>query len=139
TDSISGFTNYPGQIGLTIDPSLISTTTWFRRKVNSGSCVEYSNAIKAEVIDCSGFEDYSGLRFNVYPVPNAGEFTLEYNSVISDGTNGNIYSAQGELVKSFIIPAGQSRTEIQLDVQPGLYLIVLHSGDDVGLKKITIE
>jgi len=139
TDSISGFTNYPGQIGLTIDPSLISTTTWFRRKVNSGSCVEYSNAIKAEVIDCSGFEDYSGLRFNVYPVPNAGEFSLEYNATSPADSKGNIYNAQGELVKCFVLPAGQSRIEIHLDVQPGLYLIVLHSGNDVGLKKITIE
>lgn len=139
TDSISGFANYPGQTNITMDPSLISVTTWFRRKVSSGSCIEYSNAVKASVVDCSGFEDNTALPFTIYPVPNNGSFTIETSFGFSEVCDIYIYNARGELVKRSTIPAGQSKLDIQLNAQPGLYLIVLYSGQDIGLKKIAIE
>lgn len=139
TDSLSGFTNYPGQTSLTMDPSLISVTTWFRRKVSSGSCIEYSNVIKAKVVDCSGFEDNSGLLFSVYPVPNAGAFSVQLPLVLQKRAEGYIYNSRGELVSEFSITAGEQKTDIQLNVAPGLYLIVLYTDQNIGLKKITIE
>ncbi|MCA6493124.1 MAG: gliding motility-associated C-terminal domain-containing protein [Chitinophagaceae bacterium] len=44
TGSTSGFTNISGATAQSYDPPLLTTTTWFRRVVNSGSCIDNSTA-----------------------------------------------------------------------------------------------
>lgn len=44
TGSTSGFTNISGATAQNYDPPLLTTTTWFRRVVNSGSCIDNSTA-----------------------------------------------------------------------------------------------
>lgn len=44
TGSTSGFTTISGATAQSYDPPLLTTTTWFRRVVNSGSCIDNSNA-----------------------------------------------------------------------------------------------
>jgi hypothetical protein len=139
TDSISGFSNYPGQVGLTLDPSLISTTTWYRRKAVSGSCSHYSNVVKAEVVDCSGIEDFKNAGFNVYPSPNSGNFSLELSKQNNEDNTILIYNVQGEIVKSLILKSGSNKIDINLNVQPGLYLIRVYSNENIGSGKIMIE
>ncbi|MPN42120.1 hypothetical protein SDC9_189676 [bioreactor metagenome] len=118
---------------------MISVTTWYRRKAVSGSCIEYSNAVKAEVIDCSGFEDITIMPFSVFPVPSAGNFTIKTESVLPEGSTVSIYNSVGEIVSSRSFTAGQTEMDISLDVSPGLYVIVLSSDRVRGLRKITIE
>lgn len=50
TDSVSNFITIPGQTSETYNPPVITQTTWYRRKAVSGICSEYSNVVKATVI-----------------------------------------------------------------------------------------
>ncbi len=139
TDSVNGYVNLPGQISATCDPSLISTTTWYRRKVTSGSCTDYSNFAKALVIDCSAIDEANHLDFNVYPVPNDGRFKIETPQPLSDGSTVEIYNQLGEKIRIIQIKETVSEVSVNLKVMPGLYFVLVRSTDKQGLRKITIE
>ncbi|MCA6468299.1 MAG: hypothetical protein IM552_09890, partial [Chitinophagaceae bacterium] len=67
TGSTSGFTNISGATAQTYDPPLLTTTTWFRRVVNSGSCIDNSAA--------------GQITIHPYPVLTSAAFTSTCNNL----------------------------------------------------------
>lgn len=139
TDSVSGYVNLPGQISVTCDPGLISTTTWYRRKVTSGNCTEYSNFAKALVIDCSSINESNQLDFNIFPVPSDGRFKIEMPLPIPAGSSVEIYNQLGEKISLIQIKESVSELAVNLKVKPGMYFVLVRTTDQQGLRKITIE
>lgn len=139
TDSISGFVNLPGQLSLTCNPGIISTTTWYRRKTVSGTCEEYSNAVKAEVIDCSYLPDFNPLEFLAYPIPTSGNLTIETIEPLQAGSVIKVYNQLGDAVFELVLPQTQHKTELLLKVKPGVYFIVVNSESQCGMRSIVVE
>lgn len=140
TDSISGFVNLPGEISNTCNPGLITLTTWYRRKVSSGSCVDYSNVVKASVIDCSAISEYSGsMQVQVFPNPNSGDFTISCNENLENDAVVKIFNAYGQKVFEQSNIAGQKTIQFNMNLSAGLYFLVLESGENRALTKITIQ
>ncbi len=139
TDSLTGFVNYPGQSSATCNPGLISTTTWYRRKAISGSCEEYSNAVKAEVIDCSFLPEIRPLDFQAYPIPTSGTLTIETTEPLKAGSVIKVYNQLGDAVYELILPMAQRKAELQLKVKPGVYFVVVNSESQCGMRSFVVE
>lgn len=86
-------------------------------------------------------ELYSGLDFNVYPNPNAGEFTLEINSTeITPVTYTIINSVGKEIARKELKQAAGTSEQINLsDYASGIYYVILRNGDAITNKKIIIQ
>lgn len=140
TDSISGFVNLPGQTSLTCDPSLITLTTWYRRQVNSGSCAENSNVVKASVIDCSAIdEDNIALQIQVYPNPNLGDFIVKVPHNLSSDAIIRLYNSFGQIISEWSDISGKKEIAFNLNLAPGLYFITLDEDGVRVLSKIAIQ
>jgi ELWxxDGT repeat protein len=87
-------------------------------------------------------EVYSGLGFNVYPNPNAGEFTIEINSTETTPLSYTIINSVGKevLKKELGETSGTQSEQISLgDYASGIYYVILRSGNNVLNKKIIIQ
>lgn len=86
-------------------------------------------------------ELYSGLDFNVYPNPNAGEFTLEINSTETTPVTYTIINSVGkEIARKELKQAAGTSEQINLsDYASGIYYVILRNGDAITNKKIIIQ
>jgi len=81
-------------------------------------------------------------RYNLYPVPNNGEFTLSITTPDQQTFNVTIYTQLGQKVYQLhnLIIDGEYTREINLrPATPGGYLIVVQSEKEKEVLKITIE
>lgn len=138
-DSISGFYNLPGATAISCDPSLITQTTWYRRKSISGTCEKYSNVVKATVRDCEAIDEINTMEFNIYPSPNQGNFSVELNSIPPVPGQVSVYNANGAMIYTSIWPQGVTKREFNLSLEPGIYLLVVSSSEDIGTQRFTVE
>ncbi|PLW93433.1 MAG: hypothetical protein C0592_06155 [Marinilabiliales bacterium] len=140
TDSLNGFVNLPGETGITCDPGLITQTTWYRRKVESGECEEYTNAVRASVIDCSAIDENNAmLQMQVYPNPNSGEFTITTSQPIDNNAFIRIYSSSGQIVFEKSDLNNQKEIKLHLSAEPGIYYLILESGEQKVLTRFSIQ
>ncbi len=94
----------------------------------------YSNA-RLEESDSN--DDHALL--GIYPNPNTGTFTLNTMSLEADAKL-EVYSMDGRLIHSAILPA--NTTEMPIDLghpAPGLYQVILISGDEVRSVKVAVN
>jgi hypothetical protein len=80
-----------------------------------------------------------GSDLNVYPNPGNGSFSMRLKSMDVDASL-EIYSMDGRLVLSQIIPANTTNTFINLG-QPatGLYLVSVVAGEEIRSLKVVVE
>ena len=100
------FSEISGETGLTYDPPLLATTTWYRRKASSGTCPDtYSNVIEITVhqaVDpgtignaqtvCAGIDDPDALS-NVASASGGDGSTYNYQWESSTAGAGGPFSA----------------------------------------------
>ncbi len=123
------FSNIVGATSTTLNPTSISSDTWYRRCVTSGSCTECTDAIKASVSSSPGsvssgllvwlkadagtsnlstqWEDQSG-NGNHYttvtgPALSSGNKTSNYNPYIVINSGGFVAPAGAELGNNYTI------------------------------------
>jgi ELWxxDGT repeat protein len=85
---------------------------------------------------------YSGLNFNVYPNPNAGEFTIDINSTETTPVTYTIINSVGKEImqKELRSVNGNVTEQINLgDFASGIYYVILRNGDNVINKKIIVQ
>jgi hypothetical protein len=75
--------------------------------------------------------------FNVFPNPTHGQFTLEFENADEASTIvAEIYNLLGERILKQELPAIQQYQFDLSDQQPGIYLIRVMQGNEVGVAKI---
>lgn len=80
----------------------------------------------------------AGSLFKLYPNPTSGMFTLELNSFYKETiVMVEVYGIRGEQVLRKELPSDLHQHELSLEGQvPGIYIIRVVSGQDVGVKQI---
>ena len=128
---------------ITLDPLVIGlgSHTYSLVATSTDGCSN-SDTITIVFEDCTGIPELScTLNASVYPNPNHGLFTLELNSKNSENVEINIISPLGKTVYTGNIFAitGLLVKEIRLnDVSPGIYFMVVQSGDQRVSRKIFV-
>jgi hypothetical protein len=75
--------------------------------------------------------------FRVYPNPNTGQFTLELSEITESSTiNVEIFSLVGESIMNVELPQMKQYLFDLSARQPGIYLIRVMKGDEVGVEKL---
>ncbi len=103
-----------------------------------------ATADKTEDISLTAFDDvFDSLKketlFRVYPNPTTGLFTLELSSDYMEPMQEmtvEVYGIRGERVLSEKVSADQPHVFNLSDRQPGIYLIRVVSGDQMGIQRI---
>lgn len=112
-----------------------STGTYDVEVLDDYGCI-LTDAITVTFQNCLGIEESTALSAKLYPVPNNGNFTIDFGAIVTNLTV-QIYDMQGKLVYSNL--QNESASIIFIDapeLQSGLYMINLNS--DQGNQKIAM-
>ncbi|MCH8555662.1 MAG: T9SS type A sorting domain-containing protein [Schleiferiaceae bacterium] len=121
-------------LGATQQSFTAPTNGSFAVAVTENNCTDTSLCVV--VADFSAGESLSGGA-SVFPNPNAGNFTLTLPSAVSDLTL-EVYDMAGKQCYSGT-EKGKSEVFIHLDVASGVYLLLYHSAQYTGQKRIIIQ
>lgn len=80
-------------------------------------------------------------NFVIYPNPNKGNFTVQFNSSSSNEVNISVHDMRGRtILKNKYNNTGLFSQNLQLDnVQAGVYLVTVQDGDNKIVKRIIVE
>lgn len=86
-------------------------------------------------------EAFELSNFAIYPNPNKGNFTIQFDSATQGDVNIAVNDLRGRTVFSKVYAnLGLFSQNIQLDaVQTGIYLVIVKNGDRQTVKKIVVE
>ncbi len=121
--SIEWNTDFEGDIELSV------------RGLNGCGIGEYSEAATAFVYFSTGIEQQEALRFNVYPNPGNGLFTVNLNT--DKSAEIQVYDMLGAQI--FSMNATTSISQIDLSAySEGVYFIWVKSGESTSVKRLLI-
>jgi subtilisin-like proprotein convertase family protein len=85
--------------------------------------------------------DNSLSNFVLYPNPNKGNFTVQFNSTSSNEIGISVHDMRGRLImNNTYTNTGLFSQNVELvNVQAGVYLVTVHDGDKKVVKRIVIE
>ena len=80
-------------------------------------------------------------NFALYPNPNSGNFTIQFNSTSSNDINVSVYDLRGRSIfEKQYANTGLFNQNLQLNnLQAGIYLVTVKDGDKKVVKKIVIQ
>lgn len=94
------------------------------------------------VYDAVGMDDYANLNnaFVVYPNPNDGHFTIDWQKLDANIESIEIYSVVGELVTTLSVDNQSKQVNVDLDgVSQGIYFVKLQDGNVQYTTKLTVQ
>jgi hypothetical protein len=88
-----------------------------------------------------GIADNTLANFTLYPNPNKGNFTVQFNSSSSNEIAISVHDMRGRtILNNKYSNTGLFSQNVQLDqVQSGVYLVTVQDGDKKVVKRIIIE
>ena len=109
---------------------------------NSGTLNSWSlNICSSTTTVVLSNEDFSLTNFSIYPNPNNGNFTVQFDSKSSNEIKIGVHDLRGRQIfnKSYQ-NSGVFNQNLELNnVQSGVYLVTVQDGDRKEVKKIVIE
>jgi hypothetical protein len=131
----------PNNGGLSITvPNNIGTTNRIMVKGYNHIFFDISNT-NFSITTSLGVADNSLSNFVLYPNPNKGNFTVQFNSSSSNEIAISVHDMRGRtILNNKYSNAGLFSQNVQLDqVQSGVYLVTVQDGDKKVVKRIIIE
>ncbi|WP_306349668.1 reprolysin-like metallopeptidase [Flavobacterium sp. '19STA2R22 D10 B1'] len=88
-----------------------------------------------------GRDEFSFKDFALYPNPNRGNFTVQFNTTSTDGIGIRVHDMRGRVIlENKYNTTGMFNQNIQLDnVQSGIYMVTVQDGARKIVKKIVVE
>jgi len=97
-----------------------------------------SQKIQSPYVSIEDFEVSDSPLFRVYPNPSSGQVKVHFSDKSFDeGTSMQIYNLSGQLLQS--ISLQQSHSILDLDLNPGVYLIETQTAEGRFSEKLIIE
>lgn len=116
----------------------LRATDWYNG--DTGSISNWSlNLCVAET--SLGTADNTFANFTLYPNPNKGNFTVQFNSISNKEVSIMVHDMRGRtILNNKYSNTGLFSQNVQLDqVQAGVYLVTVQDGDKKVVKRIIIE
>jgi len=108
---------------------------------NSKTCVG-SGTINITFIPCAGIGELKGVSFKLYPNPNNGLFTVDFNASQKENIDINVVNQSGVTVYTLsnLEVSGSVSRIIDLGTLPqGAYFFRISNGNDSTMKKFVIQ
>jgi subtilisin-like proprotein convertase family protein len=107
---------------------------------NNGTLNSYSFTICSQTVTLSS-ETFGLQNFSIYPNPNNGNFTVQFDSQSSNDIKVGVHDMRGRLVfEKDYQNTGTFNQNLQLNnVQSGIYMVTVQDGDRKETKKIVIN
>jgi hypothetical protein len=143
-----GFT-YPIQLATMVSnngsssiivPNNIGTTNRIMVKGYNHIFFDISNT-NFSITPSLGIADNSLANFTLFPNPNKGNFTVQFDSNSNNDIAITVHDMRGRLILNNIYNnTGLFSQNVQLDnIQAGVYLVTVQDGDRKVVKRIVIE
>ncbi|WP_306350135.1 reprolysin-like metallopeptidase [Flavobacterium sp. '19STA2R22 D10 B1'] len=106
-----------------------------------GNLVSWNMEICHQTASVLGTKEFELENFALYPNPNKGNFTVQFNSDAQNKINVGVYDLRGRKVLDKVYNnTGIFNENIQLDkIQAGVYMVTVQDGTKKVVKKIVIE
>ncbi|MFM1852916.1 MAG: hypothetical protein RL164_234 [Bacteroidota bacterium] len=118
--------------GVYVHPTV--TTTYVVTMTINGV---YSTDTVTVTVGCAGIVEPENTSFKIGPNPNDGQFTI--NGQFSEGDLISIVSAEGRVVQTIHIDEQTEKQNIDLDLNPGIYLLQISTPQGNYCEKIRLE
>jgi hypothetical protein len=108
---------------------------------NAKNCVG-SGTIRITFKDCSGIGELKNVSFRMYPNPNNGIFTVEFNAGQKEMLDIDVMNASGVTVyslNSFTVSGFVTKTMDLGTLPQGTYLFRISNGKESTLRKLVIK
>lgn len=106
--------------------------------VDNANCT-LTDTINVTVTNCTnGMEELGLGSMQIYPVPNNGSFQVSFAALTTDAQI-SIVDAQGKQVAEKSLSQGTTATDLNLQVQPGIYFVRLVSENGTSQQAISIQ
>ena len=140
TTIASGVTNN-GSYVVTL-PNVTANTTTCRFMVKAvGNVFLAVNSKNFTITPALANETFGLNNFSLYPNPNKGNFSVQFDSTSSNDIEITVHDIRGRNIFERTYPnTGMFSQNLQLDtVQSGVYLVTVKDGDKKVVKKIVVE
>jgi hypothetical protein len=123
------------------------TNQFLNPQINGLYCVEVTSEYGCKDTACidykwMGLAEFDHNMWTVFPNPNDGTFTLEFNTVKTEIIETRIFNTMGVLTdqRTFEVKPGNQQFYItNKNFSPGIYFIQIKTSDHIGLKKFTVR
>jgi subtilisin-like proprotein convertase family protein len=108
---------------------------------NAGTINSIALQVCTESLVLLGTENFAFENFALYPNPNSGNFTIQFDSKSNNKINIAVYDMRGRIVfdKQFA-NTGLFSQNLQIDaVESGIYLVSISDGENKITKRIVVE
>lgn len=137
---LAEFAENDGEETITIPNNIDSSNC--RIKVEARENIYFNvNTINFTITPSLSNQSFNLKDFALYPNPNNGDFTVQFNSVSNNDIQIVIYDMRGRTIMSnTYINTGLFSKNIQLDtIQSGIYLVTVKDGDQKVVKRIVVD
>tara|TARA_R110002050_G_scaffold149463_1_gene275997 strand:- start:15518 stop:25336 length:9819 start_codon:yes stop_codon:yes gene_type:complete len=142
-DAGAGFVSYQWSTGGSNQTETVTVDGDYSVIIENANGCFGTDTINVKFDVCSGINDLSqNLEISMYPNPTKGDLTIDLKGFLGQSVEIEILATDGHLVKQKSIDS-QNQSELQTqmnlnDVAQGLYIVIVKSGDQVKMERITI-
>lgn len=142
-DAGVGFNVYSWSTGGSSQTETVTTTGDYSVVVEDGNGCEGTDTVSVVFDICSGIDEPGqSLLISMYPNPTKGDLTIDLKGFMGESVEIEIMTTNGQLMKSKVLESNnqsEMNTTMDLnDLAQGLYFVVVKSGDQVQIERITI-
>ena len=122
-------------------PSIPTAASNCRILIEPTGNVYYAVNSKGFAIASLSNKDFNFTNFSLYPNPNKGSFTVQFDSSSTNAIDIRIHDLRGRCVfEKQYSNKGFFNEDIKLNfVQSGIYLVTIKDGENKAVKKIIVE
>ena len=107
---------------------------------DTGNVISYTLTVCSQTVTLDS-ESFGLDNFSLYPNPNNGSFTIQFNSNSGNEIKVNVHDIRGrEILNKSFSNNGLINESLQLNnVQSGIYLVTVQDGARKEVKKIVVQ
>ena len=108
---------------------------------DNGTMNSWKIEICTQTITNLSNQDFGLAEFTLFPNPNKGNFTVQFNSTSNNDVNIAVHDLRGRTIfNKKYTNSGMFTQNLQLDnVQSGVYLVTVQEGENKVVKRIVVE
>lgn len=108
---------------------------------DNGTVNSWKIEICTQTITNLSNQDFGLAEFTLFPNPNKGNFTVQFNSTSNNEVNIAVHDLRGRTIfNKKYANSGMFTQNLQLDnVQSGVYLVTVQEGENKVVKRIIVE